>query len=385
MSMNEILRADGANQGGIFKLHLALEKNVISIPDAIDGIVADDIVMDPGKSFVEIQFPEETAKFFEPIIGENGGQSFEYHIDFTIAKDRAAVGVAMNNLIGQRFIAIYQDANGKIKIAGSKLQPLRLVKGDGDTGDAGATRNQRTFSLIGNGNQKSFFYSGGIQLDLALRLYAPNKYLNVPTSAFIFGNQFTYKTEIQRAVAGSVGLIEILATDKVFFYLNYQTLGRGKVYIYIDSAGFTEYYELETDAVSYYFSDLTVSENYLPLWNYLVIKYDGANLTIKVNDILLATLTQTLSLEQSSAIIRLLQNHDDLRMDNTMFYSRATTDTEDTETYNRIFKRFPNDGLEAFYTYNQTPSTIVKDNSGNDRDATIVNVQPGYDENFVPR
>jgi hypothetical protein len=152
----------GPNQGGINLLRLIPVQHIVSIPEPVQMLISEDILLEDGTTFYQVLFSENSGSYKETFAEEDNGEFFKQLLQVTVPKDRPAVAHFCDQLTGVRCVAIYQDANGYDKLIGSLEYPLTF-KGDLETGAASVSRNGHTIAFAADSPHKAYFFTGGTE------------------------------------------------------------------------------------------------------------------------------------------------------------------------------------------------------------------------------
>jgi len=125
--MRPLLRECGPNPGALLALLIVRSQQVQSIPPAVEGIVAGNIVLAPGIAWVRWDFKPGTASFLER--GEDGphGMKFSQRLDVTLPRDRPLMVDEFNQLRQGRFVLLALDQHLQWWLVGTIGAPARQV------------------------------------------------------------------------------------------------------------------------------------------------------------------------------------------------------------------------------------------------------------------
>lgn len=148
--------------GGNMQLLFVPVEDVFIIPEAeANGIIEDDIELNPDKEYFSIAFTEGTAQNKEPLKEVDAGNFFEQLISFYIAKQRPEVTAALMEMLERKFIVLLKNNNGERKLIGTIAEPLRFeFKPTIDPNHNG--KNGYECNFFGDTVGKSKFYEGNI-------------------------------------------------------------------------------------------------------------------------------------------------------------------------------------------------------------------------------
>ncbi|GHE64859.1 hypothetical protein [Roseivirga thermotolerans] len=149
--LSEIARLTSQNIGGVNpSLKLVRSNDVAVYPSIIDGKVTDEIALKPGVGWVEWFCTSQTAGIRSRHVDGSEGNARALDLGFVISKDTAVKANQLERASDDSFIVLFRDANGQLKVFGTKEKPVRF-KFDLATGN-----NIRAL----NGFSCSFYYSG---------------------------------------------------------------------------------------------------------------------------------------------------------------------------------------------------------------------------------
>lgn len=156
------------NASGLRAFYYAVQKDVLSIPAAVDGKVTTDITMETGTMFKQVEFvKDESAKLNIATQGPQKGKSWTSGVEFVHPKLRAELLQAVDKLMNSDMIGIAVDTNGKKWIIGDLFDPLENVDpNEGSTGGKGGNdRNQMSIALkVVSSLDHPYEYEGEIPL-----------------------------------------------------------------------------------------------------------------------------------------------------------------------------------------------------------------------------
>lgn len=153
VSMNyleTIARLTESNMGGLVTLEVIKASHVVSLPDAVNGVIYGDIVLAEGTGFVTWYGTDETLNIRSSIKEAVEGTVANNRLPFIISKDRPEIKYMLDNAREDEFIVKYTDANGQVKLFGTPESPLKFQYDHG----SGAERSDK------NGYECEFYYEG---------------------------------------------------------------------------------------------------------------------------------------------------------------------------------------------------------------------------------
>lgn len=149
--LSEIARLTSQNMGGINpSLKVIRSRDVAVFPAIIAGKITNEIELSPGAGWVDWFCTSQTAGVRSRHIDGSEGNARALDLDFVISKDSAVKASQLERASDDSFIVLFRDANGQLKVFGTKEKPVRF-RFDMATGN-----NTRAL----NGFSCSFYYSG---------------------------------------------------------------------------------------------------------------------------------------------------------------------------------------------------------------------------------
>jgi hypothetical protein len=157
-----IYRSCETAAGGLVCMYLIDANDIISIPAATDDwVVEDDIVLKPYKYFKQIAFREQKAGLADELADAVGG-GFKKSIGLFIPRYGGKTNQWVYEMIGTRFVMLIQDINGQTILVGNTIQPMRMEKAMGNTGQKISDENGWAVNLTGESNRPCYLYDGVI-------------------------------------------------------------------------------------------------------------------------------------------------------------------------------------------------------------------------------
>lgn len=156
--MQDILRNNGDNSGGVGILYVIPVTDVISIPDAVAQIISSAITFAPYKTWTKIECTLESINFTEPQTNGDNGQQYAPTVTAFVANDSDAVAALFAEMENQEFILLINDSNEKVKLVGSVEEPM-IFSSSLDTGTKWSDRNGHTINFAGDTSHKAYFYT----------------------------------------------------------------------------------------------------------------------------------------------------------------------------------------------------------------------------------
>lgn len=137
------------NAGGIYRLRLIPSAQLsIILPDrysrfpGLPDMFIDSraIFLNDDVDFVDVDVLPDYATYFENQLEEANGDYYDIGLQLTIPKDRPEVTAWIHRNRQMKWVALFQDRNGCIRLAGTQDQPLRMTVSS-SLGQAGARAN----------------------------------------------------------------------------------------------------------------------------------------------------------------------------------------------------------------------------------------------------
>lgn len=160
------VRKTTSNQGRpvSFDNYIVLFKwdDVLTSPDRDDKgvLITGDLVMEPGKTAIEIYAIPKTVKVYDTSEGDPDKKGFIQHLEFEHPGDSQAYAEFAENAINENFGAIVQTCDGNsTRLLGSSCCPLQFIH-EGQN-DSEAVTNMVKFESMYRG-PKIAHYSGAI-------------------------------------------------------------------------------------------------------------------------------------------------------------------------------------------------------------------------------
>ncbi|RNI27648.1 hypothetical protein EFA69_16145 [Rufibacter immobilis] len=167
--LEDLLFEEGTeNMGGLVgEIYAAPASEVESITVAEDGVTATAIKMKAGKKMSRIYFTKDTGKVEDNEVGERDGGSFETTLGFFHPGNSAAVLKAKKKFNNGGFIFLAMDAQGQMRVVGSKLYPAYREAGSITTGGTPTERRGATFNFKAASNGPALIFTGTVPLEVA--------------------------------------------------------------------------------------------------------------------------------------------------------------------------------------------------------------------------
>ncbi len=159
----DISRLTGQNMGGLIHLQVARAADIVSINEAVNGVVYGEITFLEGKGFHTWYSTSQTMKLESSDRDSREGNYKLNRLPFIISKDRPAIKVILDNAILDEFVVLYKDANGTQKIFGTLDNPVRFAYSY-DTSASHSGRNGYSCEFRYEGPDNIFFYEGNVTI-----------------------------------------------------------------------------------------------------------------------------------------------------------------------------------------------------------------------------
>lgn len=149
------------NIGGVIQLQVARAADVISVPDAVAGLIIGDISFQPGTGFVSWECRLESANMRSRSNASREGSVKSNSLPFIIPKDTQAVKAQLDQAEDDEFILLYRDSNGSQVLYGTPEAPLRF-RYDHLSGGSFDSLNAYEAEFYYEGPDNRSFYQGAI-------------------------------------------------------------------------------------------------------------------------------------------------------------------------------------------------------------------------------
>lgn len=152
MSMPAIGRMDERNLVGLCHLDVVEVGDVETMPEELNGHIADDVVLKEGKSWSRVYLDDEGGRFVEKWTMVKGDLFSDAVISGAIAKDRLALMPQLWAMKGKRYLVAFTTQNEDLLLMGRVNTPaIALVElrqsGDGDRMESDRNEYRISFSL----------------------------------------------------------------------------------------------------------------------------------------------------------------------------------------------------------------------------------------------
>lgn len=152
-----ILKQGGlANVPGLRRLWLVEARHVLAVDDPrkIPGFITSNWLLTPeGLQLSEdavlnaLNFPTDWADYEQKAVVGVQGVSYQQSLTLRLPHDHIQTTLAVQRMMGRKWILIYEDANGLRKVVGTTKQPLRFLA------TLKTTPNAWLFSWVGETRQ----------------------------------------------------------------------------------------------------------------------------------------------------------------------------------------------------------------------------------------
>ncbi|MBC6698069.1 hypothetical protein [Hymenobacter sp. BT190] len=156
----------GGMAGSIYAARPSWIKTLPEPVDAADGglTVTTAIVMETGKKFIDIYATRNSAGFEEKPAGELDGKSWEQTLSWFHPKIREGLLKVRQAINNGPWIFLAKDANGLMRIVGSKDLPAYSMEGAMGPGTEPKSRNGANFNVQAASGRPALIYTGPIPL-----------------------------------------------------------------------------------------------------------------------------------------------------------------------------------------------------------------------------
>lgn len=147
---------NSSNVQNLRKLRLIPIDDVLEIVEPIHDdwtVPVNGIITKHGTTIIEVKFGYKMASFSEDLQKQNQGVSYIQKVDAIIPRDCPQIVTGVNFLQNRKFLGLIKDGNGRVRILGTKKQPLKVT---GNSLTIGI--NARTLSLSTEVKQQGYFY-----------------------------------------------------------------------------------------------------------------------------------------------------------------------------------------------------------------------------------
>ena len=107
-----------------------------------------------------LKFPSDRGDYNQKPKSSVHGVAYEQAISLTVPNDHPDTALVVQRMTRRKWVAIYQDANGHLKLIGTPKQPLRFLA-QYDVSPSGYL-----FSWVGETRQPAYFFCDNGLLDL---------------------------------------------------------------------------------------------------------------------------------------------------------------------------------------------------------------------------
>ena len=156
------------NVPNLKKLRLIAIDDVLEIAEPIGddwSIPLSGLVCKTGVTLIDVKFGYRMASFSEDMQTTPNGVNYLQRVEAIIPKDCPQVVTGINFLQNRKFLGLIKDGNGRLRILGTRKQPLRVTVNLLTIGD-----NSRALTLQAEVKQQGYFY-GSIRDDVLIAKY----------------------------------------------------------------------------------------------------------------------------------------------------------------------------------------------------------------------
>jgi len=147
---------NSSNVQNLRKLRLIPIDDVLEIVEPIHDdwtVPVNGIITKQGTTIIEVKFGYKMASFSEDLQKQNQGVSYTQKVDVIIPRDCPQIVTGVIFLQNRKFLGLIKDGNGRVRILGTRKQPLKLT---GNSLVIGV--NSRTLSLSTEVKQQGYFF-----------------------------------------------------------------------------------------------------------------------------------------------------------------------------------------------------------------------------------
>lgn len=163
----------GNNLGGLEALFFVPAEQVVTIPGTSDVLVSTSVVLTGGATWYQLVAPIEQLRYQEVPATDRHSHLWKVQLKGVLAKDTTGLQAGLTAMHNRRFVVLFRDANGNVKIVGSPASPLKFTYGL-EPGERRSNRNERAFAFSAELQTPSRFYQGAWSVsDLGLQYAQP--------------------------------------------------------------------------------------------------------------------------------------------------------------------------------------------------------------------
>jgi len=159
--MNDLNFPAADNFGGVDKFWFVETKNIVSIPEPVDEIIPDDVVLVSGAAWSKGWVTKGTISFNEREQNSSHGELYRPVLEGFASKITPELKKAIRNLVGRKLVIIYKDHNGYYNIVGNSENYLEASYSL-NPGTKPGDRNGIALRFEGEGARSFFIYTGQI-------------------------------------------------------------------------------------------------------------------------------------------------------------------------------------------------------------------------------
>jgi hypothetical protein len=156
--INEIKKHENDNLGSVVELKFLPIEAVETMPIAVNGAVHAPVVLKQNFAWINCYCSPNTISFKEDAADSEHGTYYKKKLSGKTPKDRSEVIDSFSKMDNGKFILLYKDANGTLKLIGSPDEPI-YFKNSFSTKEDVAQRNEYDINFEGDGLLKSPVYN----------------------------------------------------------------------------------------------------------------------------------------------------------------------------------------------------------------------------------
>ncbi|NJO90767.1 MAG: hypothetical protein HC831_18735 [Chloroflexia bacterium] len=164
MNLTDIKIKTGPNPGGTVRLWLVPWQDVLLIPnpDPATGIITESIYLKENKRWYKFQFAPNRCKLSNPSAGQEGSSYYNTLLEVSVPGSDQVQLMIFESMINGLFLALVDQADGVIKLAGTVQAPLLCSQVGYDAGGDNQDFHGTSFQFRSRGFM-SRQYTGFIQ------------------------------------------------------------------------------------------------------------------------------------------------------------------------------------------------------------------------------
>lgn len=159
--LSDITRLSKPNMGGLTILQVARAADILSMTEPVNGVIYSAINFQAGTGFNIWYAADQTMSMVSDDRNTTEGKYKANQLPFFIAKDRPEIKAQLDKAEQDEFVVLYKDANGKIKLFGTKDKPVSFIYSY-STDETRAGRNGYSCRFYYDGPDNVNFYNAAI-------------------------------------------------------------------------------------------------------------------------------------------------------------------------------------------------------------------------------